>query len=199
MVVMLSHRKLFLAAAISASIALSGVFLAAQAASTSPAPEVPFYSQFKDIQSPKWQKVGCGIASLAMLIDFYKPGTVSVNNLLKAGLAAGAFINGAGWSHQGLASLAHSYGLSGASYDWSRLNAKAALSQFDELLKAGPVIASVHYKFDPKNPIPHLVVINDISDGIIHYNDPASAAGGKNISVQDFMKAWKKRLIVVRT
>jgi len=37
------------------------------------ASDVPFYSQFVDISAPAWKKVGCGIASLAMIIDFYKP------------------------------------------------------------------------------------------------------------------------------
>src|SRR3989344_8293245 len=46
---------------------------------------VPFYSQFSDIRDAKWQKLGCGIADLAMLIEFYKPGMVSVNTLLKEG------------------------------------------------------------------------------------------------------------------
>ena len=57
-------------------------------------------------------------------------------------------------------------------------------------------MASVHYKFDPKNPIPHLVVINGISNDLVYYNDPASASGGKNISVQDFMEAWKQNSLL---
>lgn len=163
-------------------------------------PEVPFYSQFSDISSEKWQKLGCGIASLAMLIDFYTPGagTVSVNSLLKEGIDAGAFINGAGWSHQGLASLSNKYGLKGKTYDLSKLDNKTAFAQFEKTLQEGPVIVSVHYKLDPKNPIPHLVVVNGISDGKVYFNDPASASGGKNISVEDFIKAWKKRFIAVR-
>ncbi|MDO8669686.1 MAG: C39 family peptidase [Candidatus Buchananbacteria bacterium] len=162
-------------------------------------PEVPFYSQFSDISSVKWQKLGCGIASLAMLIDFYKPKIVpSVDALLREGINAGAFINGAGWSHQGLVLLASKYGLKGESYDLSRADADAAFAKFKEILKEGPVIASVHYKFEPQNPIPHLVVINGIDNDMIYFNDPASASGGKNISVQDFIKAWKKRFIAVR-
>lgn len=33
---------------------------------------VPF-SQFADISAPEWRKVGCGIASTAMIIDFFNP------------------------------------------------------------------------------------------------------------------------------
>ncbi|MDP3999003.1 MAG: C39 family peptidase [bacterium] len=161
-------------------------------------PKVPFYSQFADISDPKWQGLGCGVASLAMLIEFYKPGIVNVDNLLQEGINAGAFIPGAGWSHNGLVLIANKYGLRGSTQDLSKLDSDATLAQLEELLNEGPVIASVHYKLEPGNPIPHLIVVNGIKDGLVYFNDPASAFGGKTISVQDFMKAWKKRIIVVR-
>lgn len=41
-------------------------------------------------------------------------------------------------------------------------------------------------------------VINGISGDTVFYNDPAGARAGETISVEDFMKAWKKRFIVVR-
>ena len=66
--------------------------------STKIIPEVPFYSQFKDISSAKWQKVGCGVTSLAMVIEYYNPDSVSVNTLLNEGIAAGAYLNSAGWT-----------------------------------------------------------------------------------------------------
>lgn len=162
-------------------------------------PEVPFYSQFKDMGDIEWQKNGCGIASLAMVINFYHPGIVTVNNLLKAGIAAEAYLEDAGWKHDGLVLLAGKYDLKGSSYDLSNLDIDTAFSQFKMVLKNGPVIASVHYKFDPKSSIPHLVVINGIDGNTIYYNDPAGASAGEKISTQDFIKAWKKRFIVVRS
>ena len=159
---------------------------------------VPFYSQFSDIRDAKWQKLGCGIADLAMLIEFYKPGMVSVNTLLKEGIEAGAFLNGAGWKHKDLARMARPYGLEGASFDLSREDVDPAFAKFEKFLQEGAVIASVYYTFDPKNPIPHLVVINSIEDDVVYYNDPAETSGGKKISVSDFKKAWKKRFITVR-
>lgn len=163
-------------------------------------PDVPFYSQFKDITSPAWQKVGCGVTSLAMVIEYYKPDTVSsVNALLKQGVAAGAYNKNAGWTYKGLIQLSKKYGLDGASYDLAKSGSKSALKQFEGYLENGPVIASVHYKFDPKSTIPHLVVINGIdADGMLHYNDPAAKTGEKTISTSDFLKGWKKRFIVIR-
>lgn len=167
------------------------------ATTVSSIPQVPFYSQFADVQSPKWQKVSCGVASLAMVIDYYKP-AVSVETLLKAGIAAGAYDPNAGWTYKGLIGLSNSYGLKGASYDLGKSTTDAAFTSFKSYLKDGPVIASIHYKFDPKSTIPHLVVINAIKDGVVYYNDPAATSGGKTISTTDFLKAWKKRFIVIR-
>ncbi|MCR4286045.1 MAG: C39 family peptidase [Candidatus Kaiserbacteria bacterium] len=160
--------------------------------------DVPFYSQFNDISAVKWQKIGCGIASLAMLIEYYKPGEVSVDVLLDEGISSGAYLSGAGWIHRGLALLANDHGLDGMNYDLSSKNIDSAFAQFETALKNGPVIASVYYTFDPKSPIPHLVVVNGISDGVVYYNDPSDASGGGSISTGQFKKAWKKRYIEVR-
>lgn len=158
-------------------------------------PEVPFYSQFSDISAPEWKKIGCGIADAAMIINYYKPGAVSVDDLLKEGISSGAFVPRAGWSHKGLASLFDAYGLAGKSYDLSGLNMDSAFLEFTKQLKNGPAIASVFYKFDRNSPIPHLVVITGIKDGSVYYNDPADDSGGKTISISDFQRAWKKRFI----
>ena len=166
-------------------------------AATSTVAAVPFYSQFKDISSPSWQKVGCGITSLAMVIDFYATTSPSVNKLLSQGIAAGAYSN-AGWTYAGLISLSKRYGMVGESrilYNASNASAKKKLKAD---VAQGPIIASVHYTFDPKNPIPHLVVVTSIEGDTLYYNDPAAKSGNQKIAVDTFMKAWKKRYIVIR-
>ncbi|MHB9019871.1 MAG: C39 family peptidase [Minisyncoccota bacterium] len=201
------YANLLINLLISTSIAASGTSLSASINTPSKAivdiqasvPSVPFYSQFRDISSVEWQKLSCGIASLAMLIEFYKPGVVETNTLLKEGVAAGAYLKDAGWKHDGLVLLAGKYGLKSASYDLANLSMNNAFIQFEKYLKEGPVIVSVHYKLDPKNPIPHLIVVNGINNDLIYYNDPAETLAGEKISVQDFIKAWKKRFIVVRS
>ncbi len=162
-------------------------------------PDVPFYSQFKDISSSVWQKVGCGITSLAMIIDYYKPdANVSVDTLLSQGIKAGAYNNNAGWSYSGLISVSKKYGLDGIAYDLKTDSLASAFIKMKDTLKNGPVIASVHYKLDPKNPIPHLIVINGIKNDLIYYNDPAAKGGNKTISISAFTKAWKKRYIAIK-
>ena len=84
------------------------------------------------------------------------------------------------------------------SFDLAKENAQAAFGELKESLRDGPVIASVHYKFDPKSSVPHLVVITGVADGVVYYNDPAAQAGEESIPAADFLKAWKKRFIVLR-
>lgn len=169
---------------------------------TSPAevsiPSVPFYSQFADIRSPEWQKNGCGVTSLAMVIDYYKPKAASVETLLAEGIAADAYIQNVGWTYKGLISISAKYGFGGDSYDFAGLSAEAAFAKFKSYLTDGPIIVSVHYKFDPASTIPHLVVISGLKDNVLYYNDPAATVGGKTISVADFLRGWKKRFIVIR-
>lgn len=164
--------------------------------------DVPFYSQFQDIDQAAWRKVGCGVTSLAMIISFYHPAKnddrVSVSTLVDEGIASGAYIKGVGWSHLGLVRLGEHYGLKGETYDLSALDTASAFAQFETLLAMGPVIASVHYKFDPQSTTPHLVVITGIADGRVYYNDPAGHIGGQSLSIADFLRGWKKRFIVLR-
>ncbi len=173
--------------------------VAVQAIQTiSTAPAVPFYSQLADISSPKWKQLGCGITDLAMVIDFYRPDAVSVDKLLKQGIKAGAYKKGVGWSYDGLIRLAKQYGLAGSFHDLSKLDSQTAFAEFENFLKDGPVILSVHNRFNPKNKVPHLVVITGIDGNIVSYNDPAASHGGKTVSIEQFLENWKKKLIVIR-
>ena len=162
------------------------------------APVVPFFSQFTDIASPSWKKVGCGVTSLAMIIEYYRPGIISVDSLLEEGIEAGAYLNDAGWTYAGLIGVSKKYGFVGESYVLGDLTKERAFAEFKKHLTEGPVIASVHYEFDPKSTIPHLVVINGIEGDVVYYNDPAAKGGNKTISTKKFLAAWKKRFIVVR-
>jgi predicted double-glycine peptidase len=159
---------------------------------------VPFYSQFSDISSPQWQKVGCGIASLAMMIEYYEPKQVSVDGLLEEGIASHAYLDDAGWTHAGLINLSQRYGLTGESHSLQGETMDTAFAALEEELEEGPVMASVHYTFDPQSPIPHLVVVSSVHDGRVYYNDPAEQRGNGSISIAKFQSAWKKRYIDIR-
>jgi uncharacterized protein YvpB len=158
---------------------------------------VPFYSQFTDISAPEWRKIGCGITSLAMLIDFYKP-AVAVDVLLNEGIESGAYVNDAGWSHSGLIALAKDYGLTGEARYLTGESMADAFANLKQAVEEGPVMVSVHYTFEPTNPIPHLVVVTDIDEQGVHYNDPAEKSGDGVITTEKFQNSWKKRYIEIR-
>ncbi len=160
--------------------------------------DVPYYSQFQDIPAVEWQKKGCGIASLAMAIGFYKPDEISVSALLKEGIVSGAYVKNVGWSHQGLTDLVTKYGLVGEIHDLTKLKSQKALIELKEILNDGPVIASIHNKFDPKAILGHLVVVTGYDDQFIFYHDPASTKTEKKISNAGFLAGWKKKIISVR-
>ena len=170
--------------------------IVSQTANVSNIPNIPFFSQLKDISAVEWRKVGCGIASLAMIIEYYKPGEITVDTLLDEGVSSGAYADDVGWSHQGLALLADNHGFLGNPRDFSSNNMNTAFAKLVSAVKDGPVIASVHYTFDFNNPIPHLVVISGVKDDKVYYNDPAS--GGGSISVDKFKSSWKKRYIEIQ-
>lgn len=159
--------------------------------------QVPFFSQFADIDAPEWRKVACGVASLAMLVNYYQPDATTANALLDAGIAADAYTDN-GWSHAGLIGLAQKFDLTGSTNSLSHLSAKAAMDELASAVAEGPVMVSVHYTFEPTNPIPHLVVVTDITDGYVHYNDPAEKRGNGFITIEKFAKSWKQRYIEIR-
>lgn len=163
-----------------------------------PVAHVPYYSQFTDVSAVEWKKNSCGVVSIAMVVDYYSTKKISVDTMLSQAIKSGAYLQSAGWTHKGLIDLAAKYGMKGQAYDMTKSSQTAAFAAFTAQLKTGPVIASVHYKFEPTNPIPHLVVIDGMDKTHVYYNDPASAGAEKKISIADFKKAWKQKFIVIR-
>ena len=133
-----------------------------------------------------------------MIINFYKPAVTTVDTLLKQGISLKAYDSKAGWIYKGLIKVANKYEMVGQTYDLGKSKVSVAFDKLKSETSKGPVIASVHYKFDPKSTIPHLVVIDGISDDTVYYNDPAAPTGRKQIPTADFLKGWKKRFITIR-
>lgn len=161
---------------------------------------VPYYSQFQDIPRIEWQSEGCGVASLAMELEYYRPKGVSVTKVLLQALEFGAYTPDVGWKHKELSALAELYGLSGKNYDFTGADNATAFSRFKDFLASGPIIVSIHNKFNPKATLGHLVVVVGMTeDGVISYHDPAYGnKTERKISQSDFLRGWKKRFITVR-
>ena len=159
---------------------------------------VPLFSQISDISSEKWKQKGCGVTDVAMIVEFYKPKTTTVQKVLEEAIKEGAYEKNVGWKHDGLAVLAEKYGLIGKTYNFSKLDENAAFDQLKNILKEGPVIASIHRGFNPKSSFGHLIVVTGFDNNLVYYNDPGKHDGIRKVSTTDFMKGWKEMLIVIR-
>ena len=160
--------------------------------------DVPLYSQITDITSVEWKQKGCGVTDVAMIVNFYKPRTTTAQDVLEKAISLGAYQKNVGWKHDGLAALAKKYDLIGKTYNFSDSNNKTSFKQFKDIIEEGPAIASIHRGFDPKSSFGHLVVITGFDKDLIYYNDPGKHDGIRKVSIVDFMKGWKKVLIVIR-
>lgn len=132
--------------------------------------------------------------------------TVSLDELLQAGLAHNAYIPDVGWSHAGLVGVAACYGYGGYNRDWApngptpKYNADAWKLLRDELDR-GPVLVSVCSRFDPANLGGHIVVVTGWDGALVALNDPVALdarEGKKLMALQTFLPAFKQRYIVIR-
>lgn len=162
------------------------------------------YSQYLDFKKRRYQKNGCGTASLLMLMELKgetEKKLPNLDELYEIGLQQEAYLEGVGWRHAGLAVLARGYGFNKSkNFDWAKLSLEQALVKLKKELEKGPVMASVYSDFNLKCG-GHLVVLLSLTDKKAVVLDPAMTERPKvkrSISAQKFAKAWKKRIIVIR-
>lgn len=125
---------------------------------------IPFYTQrvteetwktdgFLDFEEGLgWEKRGCGIASLRMVIDGFlqqenKLVCEGQGTMIHKGLAKEAYKPGVGWIHQGLADMAAEYGLMGIAH-----RGKSALDVVSAIMEGMPCIISVSPRFAGGKP-----------------------------------------------
>lgn len=162
---------------------------------------IPRYSQFLDVRAPEWRSRACGIVATKMLIDALTPARgkkIATDALIARGIAKGAYINGIGWSHKGLASLARSCGFFSKNHDWFSLSPADALKKLESI--GTPLLASVHKFFNPKNG-GHIIVVTKIQGNTVFYLEPASRTRNtiaRTTSLARFLKGWKRRVITIK-
>ncbi|HEY4484053.1 MAG TPA: C39 family peptidase [Candidatus Paceibacterota bacterium] len=157
------------------------------------------YSQSLDLNQEEWQRSGCGIASLGMILG----NKISdLNELYQLGLDTNAYLPGIGWKHQGLVDLAKHFGfLSSYNLDLAQMDTSEALAKLKDELKNGPVIVSVFAHYEHGHKEGHLIVLSSLNDSEAEVLDPAAPTREdihQLIPTEKFVTGWKKRLIVVR-
>src|SRR3989344_2190699 len=91
----------------------------------------PYYSQWLDVKNPDWQRRACGIAALKMAMDFlenvrssslrHPTSKLDLDDLIKKGVALGAYKPDIGWVHDGLVLLAKEFGFKNSfRKEWSK-------------------------------------------------------------------------------
>jgi len=156
-------------------------------------------SQHLDFKKDEYKIKGCGIACLGMFLG----SDVNLDELFQRGVDTGAYAPGIGWRHAELAQLGHRFGfLRSQNYDLAALSDIEARRELEDALGEGPVIASVHTRYNPSQSEGHLVVLLSLTNETAEVMDPAAIqreAIRQHISKEQFLASWKKRFIVIRS
>src|SRR3989344_8127218 len=155
---------------------------------------------------PEWQYRGCGISSLKMVMNYWHAvdatnASPPIDELLATGLKLYAYVQNIGWSHAGLVNIARQYGYEGQNYDLASSDIETAWESLKAQIKTGPVMVSVYSQFGPTCGGGHIVVVTGLDGDMVYLNDPEEAsqeAGVKIMTLEDFLRSWKKRYIVIR-
>lgn len=166
----------------------------------------PFISQYATLP-PEWGSRGCGLVALKIVLDYWhsvdrRHQTFPLSQLLIGALEDGAYLNGVGWTHGGLAAQGSKLGYKSFNRDLPREHEGMSNSDALDILKkavlGGPVLVSVWKGFDQAQKGGHIVVVYEISGGYVHLIDPekeSEAEGRTEMSVEQFSKGFKQRFI----
>ena len=116
--------------------------------------DVPYYSQFVDIQDPFWMLRACGATSLKMVLEFHGKVVPDIVTLCNEAKERGGYHMANGWVHDYLVKKAQELGL--------QAYRKEGLTSLDEIkasLDAGnPVVVSVEKRVLEQKRF-HIIVI----------------------------------------
>jgi len=163
--------------------------------------DVPYYSQFLDVENKEWMPRACAPAALAMILAYHNVQKGSLMDLVREGLAKKPYNPATGWYHDTLVEIAKDHGLQA-----NRAEKMEDGSRLVESLRASnPVIVSaIKYILDQTKF--HMVVLTGFEekDGTIvgfYYHDPESASRerGQHLFVrrETFLREWRKMAIFV--
>lgn len=168
---------------------------------------IPFVGQHSvEPYMPDWGFRSCGVAGLLMILRYFdKAHGVSLDILVKKGIEIGAYAEGDGWRHSGLANLAKVYGCA-QSHNVDPLAgnpdmpAQEVLEMLLGELRRGPVLASLYFSMNPPAG-GHIVVVTGFEEGVVYFSDPkvlTEEAGRRSLPLAEFLLWFKRRYIVIR-
>jgi uncharacterized protein YvpB len=184
---------------------------------------VPYFSQYQDVEEEHWKSRSCGITSVKMVLNYLKPkNKESIDELIEEGILIGGYGKD-GWNHEGLLRIFRNRGISAHRDEFRSVLVDTAKRKFLKsthessliiqgfekikkyLIKELPVIVSVDKSFD-ENKEHHLIVLTGFEEDKLgeidgfYYNDPDAKVGVKKdkfVSLEKFEKYWRRLAIFV--
>lgn len=168
--------------------------------------EVPYYSQFTDVEDSAWKERACGAVCLKMLLDYLNAGAPTLDELIKEGVAMDGF-GPSGWVHKTLVSLAGKYNVFLECKEFKNIYDADAVGELAFSIEEGkPVIISAVRRFSEDKKF-HLVVLvgfeeekGDVMGFYYHDPDYENKKEGSKIfvNIDTFNKKWRRLAIFVK-
>ncbi|OHA80311.1 MAG: hypothetical protein A2675_00300 [Candidatus Yonathbacteria bacterium RIFCSPHIGHO2_01_FULL_51_10] len=164
--------------------------------------DVPYHSQFLDVEDKNWMPRACAIVCLKMVLECHKK-DVSIEKLIEEGIKIKEYTS-VGWRHDTLVQLAEMHGLSARREEG--LKESGGIEKVVDAIKKGePVIISA-VKFILGQTKFHMVVVTGIEEenGKVigfYYHDPESLDKEKArhlfVGREVFEKEWRGMAVFV--
>lgn len=165
--------------------------------------DVPYYSQFLDVDDKEWMPKSCAIVCLKMILDYHNRNNLPLTELIKEGVKMGGY-GPSGWYHNVIVELAENYGLKAVRVEKVDIE-KGVKDIYHSLNDGYPVIISAIKHIFEQNKF-HMVVITgyEEKDGEVkgfYYSDPEATTveKGKNIytPIRFFIDDWRRMAIFI--
>lgn len=157
---------------------------------------VPYYSQFLDINDPFWMLRACGATCLKMVAEFDGAEVPDILSLCNEAKERGGYDMQNGWVHDYLVSKAKEFGL-----ESHRAEGFTSLDEIYASLDAGnPVIVSVEKRVLEQKRF-HMIVLVGYEGDNIFYHEPESTDREKGqyrtCDVEVFKNYWRGKAIFI--
>jgi hypothetical protein len=158
--------------------------------------DVPYYSQFIDIQDPFWMLRACGGLCFTMVAKYHGVQVPDILTLCNEAKGKGGYDMNNGWVHDYILTKAHEFGL-----EAYRKEGLTDIKEIVESLVSGnPVIVSVEKRVLEQKRF-HMVTVVGYEDDMIIYHETESTVKEKGMyrrcAVETFMQYFRGKAIFI--
>jgi uncharacterized protein YvpB len=164
--------------------------------------DVPYYSQFLDIQDPFWMIRACGAVAFTSVLEYHGKSAPPLLTFCENARERGGYHLENGWVHDYLVDKAKEYGLQA-----HRMEGLLSLDKIKSSLDAGnPVIVSVEKRVLEQKRF-HMIVLtgyissheSDITSLYYHESESTTKEKGahRSCDTETFMKYWRGKAIFI--